>query len=431
MKIAVNKTENSTKSSQTFFSKNNDSGFFIRQAKLKVGQVGDKYEQEADRVADQVIKGSSESQSFFAPDQSSKIQLNPLSESISPYIQKEEEEEAAQPKLEKLSIQKQEEEEEAQTKLEVQRQEEEEEEMLQAKEKRSALQTQESTEQLLRNSKGNGNPLNKEVQTEMKNSFGADFSNVKIHTDSNAVQMNKELGAQAFTSGNDIYFNTGKYKPETQDGKKLLAHELTHTIQQGASHSSTEFSMINRAISTPVTPYVKNPDTSKKVSFKLSKINIVVKPDGRSDKKELENKAKTTFKVSNNGTPGYSFEGDKITKVDAVPVPTITVQTIYGKNTTASSTSAYGKGTTADDKKAGNTTLGFHEGSHGTDYLNYIKNNSLPQFKGVVGMTVAEYKKAVAEYQKAWTDYSAKMDQKSELLTDCVGTKASFCKATP
>src|SRR5690606_10069691 len=62
--------------------------------------------------------------------------------------------------------------------------------------------------------------------------------NVNIHTDSQAVEMNKSLGAQAFTYGNDIYFNQGKYNPDSASGKHLLAHELTHTIQQGNSHTT-------------------------------------------------------------------------------------------------------------------------------------------------------------------------------------------------
>jgi hypothetical protein len=67
----------------------------------------------------------------------------------------------------------------------------------------------------------------------MESRFGTDFSGVKIHTDTNAVQMSRELNAQAFTVGSDIYFNSGKYAPESASGKHLLAHELTHTVQQG------------------------------------------------------------------------------------------------------------------------------------------------------------------------------------------------------
>ncbi len=62
--------------------------------------------------------------------------------------------------------------------------------------------------------------------------MGADFSGVRVHTDPTAVQMSKDLTAQAFTYGNDIYFNQGKFDPATRAGTHLLAHELTHVQQQ-------------------------------------------------------------------------------------------------------------------------------------------------------------------------------------------------------
>ena len=78
------------------------------------------------------------------------------------------------------------------------------------------------------------------TMSQMQSGFGADFSQVRIHTDSNAVQLSKDLGAQAFTHGNDIYFNEGKYNPSSTSGQHLLAHELTHTIQQGGSASMAQ-----------------------------------------------------------------------------------------------------------------------------------------------------------------------------------------------
>ncbi|MEP7252326.1 MAG: DUF4157 domain-containing protein, partial [Ginsengibacter sp.] len=63
-------------------------------------------------------------------------------------------------------------------------------------------------------------------------SFSSDFSSVKIHNDSTSVQMNESLNAQAFTHGSDIYFNSGKYNSDSTSGKHLLAHELTHVVQQ-------------------------------------------------------------------------------------------------------------------------------------------------------------------------------------------------------
>ncbi|WP_316632452.1 DUF4157 domain-containing protein [uncultured Flavobacterium sp.] len=120
-----------------------------------------------------------------------------------------------------------------------------EEEEIQAKEDEKELQMSAATdanpsdtsnlESTLNSSKGGGSPLSGKVKTEMESGIGADFSNVRIHNDSTAVQMNQQLGAQAFATGNNIYFNQGKYNPNSQDGKHLLAHELTHTVQQGVA----------------------------------------------------------------------------------------------------------------------------------------------------------------------------------------------------
>ncbi|WP_422104869.1 eCIS core domain-containing protein [Winogradskyella sp.] len=87
--------------------------------------------------------------------------------------------------------------------------------------------------QQINSSKGNGHSLDKGTQSFMESRFGTDFSGVRIHTDTQAIQMSRDLNAQAFTVGNDIYFNEGKYNPNSNSGKHLLAHELTHTLQQG------------------------------------------------------------------------------------------------------------------------------------------------------------------------------------------------------
>jgi hypothetical protein len=84
----------------------------------------------------------------------------------------------------------------------------------------------------IQSTKGNGNAMPDATKSFMENRFTTDFSNVKIHTGNYATQLSNQLNAQAFTIGNDIYFNEGKYQPESTDGKRLLAHELTHTIQQ-------------------------------------------------------------------------------------------------------------------------------------------------------------------------------------------------------
>ena len=83
-------------------------------------------------------------------------------------------------------------------------------------------------------STGSGYQLQPRLRSEMESAFQNDFSGVRLHTDSQAVQLSQTLNAQAFTYGNDIYFNAGKYNTDSTDGKRLLAHELTHVVQQGA-----------------------------------------------------------------------------------------------------------------------------------------------------------------------------------------------------
>ena len=91
-----------------------------------------------------------------------------------------------------------------------------------------------SFENTLYGTKGSGSSLPGSTLQFMEGRFGVDFSGVRIHTDSTAVGLSKDIHAQAFTHGSDIYFNAGKFAPHTSDGGFLLAHELTHTIQQGA-----------------------------------------------------------------------------------------------------------------------------------------------------------------------------------------------------
>jgi hypothetical protein len=79
---------------------------------------------------------------------------------------------------------------------------------------------------------GSGQPMSDAVRSFMESRFETDFSNVRIHTDPKAAILTKELSAEAFAVGRDVFFNEGRYSPENETGKRLLAHELTHTIQQ-------------------------------------------------------------------------------------------------------------------------------------------------------------------------------------------------------
>jgi hypothetical protein len=90
----------------------------------------------------------------------------------------------------------------------------------------------------IKSQSGKGSPLPAKVLAEMNHSFHMDFSKVRIHHDAAAAKLCLELHAQAFAHGNDIYFNEGKYNPESAEGKLLLAHELTHVVQQSSADPS-------------------------------------------------------------------------------------------------------------------------------------------------------------------------------------------------
>lgn len=91
----------------------------------------------------------------------------------------------------------------------------------------------EEIEQQITSLRGQGAQLPEDVRTEMEAQFSHDFSSVCIHNDSAADALCKQLSARAFTVGSDIFFASGEYAPATQEGKRLLAHELTHVVQQG------------------------------------------------------------------------------------------------------------------------------------------------------------------------------------------------------
>lgn len=85
---------------------------------------------------------------------------------------------------------------------------------------------------------GRGDPLPEAVRETLEPRFKADLSDVRVHADGEAHRMATSLGATAFTYGSDIYFREGAYDPSGHEGRKTLAHEVAHTVQQsGASHT--------------------------------------------------------------------------------------------------------------------------------------------------------------------------------------------------
>ena len=243
------------------------------QAKLTIGQPGDSYEQEADSVAQQVMQrmaqpGNRQSiQRQEAPEEEEELQMKSLDISTLQRQEMPEEEELQMKPLDISTLQCQEmpeEEEELQMKpLDIstlQRQEapEEDEELQMKPLDISTLQRQEAPEEeeelqmspmvqrkgqggmaatpdletSINQARGGGQPLGDNIRKPMEQAFGADFGGVKVHTDSRSDQLNQSIQARAFTTGQDVFFRQGEYNPGSRGGQELLAHELTHVVQQ-------------------------------------------------------------------------------------------------------------------------------------------------------------------------------------------------------
>lgn len=170
------------------------------QKKMSVGASNDSYEVEAVNMANRVM-------SMNAP---SKMNINPTGSLVQRKCTACEQEEKIQKKSLAATITP----------------------LIQRSSREKGGEASSDVENKINSSKGNGNTIDGETKNFMETRFGTDFSDIKIHTGSQAVEMSRELNAQAFTVGNDIYFNEGKYNPNSDSGKHLLAHELTHTVQQ-------------------------------------------------------------------------------------------------------------------------------------------------------------------------------------------------------
>ena len=128
----------------------------------------------------------------------------------------------------------------------IQRQEEEpeeEEEEETASRKMAVSRTPEVSEDVegrINAARGSGEALPDSVRASLEPHFGRDFSDVRVHAGAEADALSQQLGAKAFTTGQDIFFRSGDYQPESEEGKKLLGHEMTHVVQQGGAAVSRQ-----------------------------------------------------------------------------------------------------------------------------------------------------------------------------------------------
>ena len=92
-----------------------------------------------------------------------------------------------------------------------------------------------ATSAMICGARGGGRPLDPMLRRSMEGAFGADFSSVRLHVGGRADRLNSDLGARAFTTGSDVFVRSQDYRPNTRGGRELLAHELTHVVQQGGA----------------------------------------------------------------------------------------------------------------------------------------------------------------------------------------------------
>ena len=197
------------------------------QAKLTVGKPDDKYEQEADRVADKVLRmtDSDKTQRQTENDdeieeedknetvQTKQINTNPLVNQITPLVQSKQTNE---------------------------------------KSPRSNAMSDAATDAV--SSKGSGSPMQPDVRDKLESGIGADFSQVRIHDNSQAQDAAKAINAKAFTHKNDIWLGSG----QSQNDIGLMAHEATHVVQQGAADSLPQSQSKESLSSDLASRYVQN-----------------------------------------------------------------------------------------------------------------------------------------------------------------------------
>ncbi|NET68723.1 MAG: DUF4157 domain-containing protein [Moorea sp. SIO1G6] len=171
------------------------------QAKLTIGQPGDKYEQEADIVARQVVQ-----------------QIN------SPRIVEEEEKGRPQHEIARKAL-------------------------------TGGIKAPINLEGSIKEARGRGKPLEERIRIPLEQAMGADFSGVRVHTDAQSDQLNQSIQAKAFTTGQDVFFRQGEYEPGSRGGQELIAHELTHVLQQSSGAvqltqylSSVEINMFKKNV---------------------------------------------------------------------------------------------------------------------------------------------------------------------------------------
>jgi hypothetical protein len=432
-----------------------------------------------------------------------------------------------------------------------------------------------------------GQPLDRDTRDFFERRLGYDLGTVRVHTDARAASSAQAVEAEAYTVGSEIVFRAGRFAPRTLQGGRLLAHELTHTLQQrsrtpeggmalqrqpqppqpspldpddqkvveaaqreaanfkcnvapvlwGILHKHfpddarkvagtgcesalpglrTEFSTTDpkdpkltrsvpmiyagkafigstdaarlndrvadvgkeiekiddwrvanfliddKDLSNPrvtgqlrsmspgqlvdytnknknaeVRRYTENllsfstptqvgsavDPLSGNMQLQVGGVNVVIKPDERQAAGVTGGDTSSNLTLDPTAIPGFDFNAKGIvTRFPGyTPTATLEILTRYGPGASPEGTSGYGRGTTPEDVKNKATALRFHEGSHGEDYINFLRQTPIPVFTGRVGMTKKAFEAAITSFHSALSSWGKSLNQSSKRSTDCVG----------
>ena len=195
----------------------------VIQTKLKINEPGDPYEQEADRVADAVMRMPEPGVQRQAEEEK-PIHTKAIASTITPLVQRQAEPEEEEEVLESVPTR---------DAGELGEEEKKEEELVQPKTNAGATpQITPRIAQDINSFKSTGQPLPTSERAFFEPYFGRDFSDVHVHADNRAALTAQSINARAFTLGRDVVFGAGQYSSGTSPGRRLLAHELTHVVQQ-------------------------------------------------------------------------------------------------------------------------------------------------------------------------------------------------------
>lgn len=252
------------------------------QPKLTVNQPGDKYEQEADRIAEEVMRvpdffaggislggppnvqkkcAACESGAGLCPEcakeEETKLQRKTIALNISPLVQRE----SAKPGDDK----------------------DEEEEFLQTKNfsGQNTFLTPDLNTRVHALTSTGGIPLPETERAFFEPRFGFDFGPVRVFNDSSAADLTQDLNARAFTIGNNIAFGAGQYAPETGEGRRLMAHELTHAVQQGGVIDGTNSFLQRQSTETSTNATTEEPVADTTVSDETATQTLIVEDEAR------------------------------------------------------------------------------------------------------------------------------------------------------